>query len=158
MWDVSIPVQLCSAPSYPRPQCSCSTSVYRAQPVHKDMRCFSSVSWCKPLSWTSTCRICGSAQHGLCGRPCRRHCWHSSRTQSPRWATWTLPTAAQHVALSFTFVEISSFFLNKSISYLIAHVSYQGCISCGILLSGTWARGASSEHMENMEMFSCSPT
>ena len=34
----------------------------------------------------------------------------------------------------------------------------QGCISCGILLPGTWARGVSSEHMENMEMFSCSPT
>ena len=36
--------------------------------------------------------------------------------------------------------------------------SRQGCISCGILLSGTGARGVSSEHMENMEMFSCSPT
>ena len=35
---------------------------------------------------------------------------------------------------------------------------HQGCISCGILVSGIWARGASSEHMENMEMFSCSPT
>ena len=34
----------------------------------------------------------------------------------------------------------------------------QGCISCGVLLSGTGARGVSSEHMENMEMFSCSPT
>ena len=34
----------------------------------------------------------------------------------------------------------------------------QGCISCGILLSGTWARGVNSEHMEEMEMFSCSPT
>ena len=34
----------------------------------------------------------------------------------------------------------------------------QGCISCGILLSGTGARGVSSEHMENVEMFSCSPT
>ena len=34
----------------------------------------------------------------------------------------------------------------------------QGCISCGILLSGTGARGVSSEHMENMEMFSCSLT
>ena len=34
----------------------------------------------------------------------------------------------------------------------------QGCISCGILVSGIWARGVSSEHMENMEMFSCSPT
>ena len=35
---------------------------------------------------------------------------------------------------------------------------WQGCISCGILVSGIWARGVSSEHMENMEMFSCSPT
>ena len=35
---------------------------------------------------------------------------------------------------------------------------HQGCISCGILVSGIWARGVSSEHMENMEMFSCSPT
>ena len=34
----------------------------------------------------------------------------------------------------------------------------QGCINCGILLSGIQARGVSSEHMENMEMFSCSPT
>ena len=34
----------------------------------------------------------------------------------------------------------------------------QGCISCGILVSGIWARGVSLEHMENMEMFSCSPT
>ena len=38
------------------------------------------------------------------------------------------------------------------------HCREQGCISCGILLSGTGARGVSSEHMENMEMFSCSPT
>ena len=36
--------------------------------------------------------------------------------------------------------------------------SRQGCISCGILVSGIRARGVSSEHMENMEMFSCSPT
>ena len=34
----------------------------------------------------------------------------------------------------------------------------QGCISCGILVSGIRARGVSSELMENMEMFSCSPT
>ena len=34
----------------------------------------------------------------------------------------------------------------------------QGCISCGILVSGIRARGVSSEHMENREMFSCSPT
>ena len=35
---------------------------------------------------------------------------------------------------------------------------YQGCISCGILVSGIQARGVSAEHMENMEMFSYSPT
>ena len=34
----------------------------------------------------------------------------------------------------------------------------QGCISCGILVSEIRARGVSSEHMENMKMFSCSPT
>ena len=34
----------------------------------------------------------------------------------------------------------------------------QSCINCAILLSGLGARGVSSEHMENMEMFSCSPT
>ena len=33
----------------------------------------------------------------------------------------------------------------------------QGRINCGILISGIRARGVSSEHMENMEMFSCSP-
>ena len=34
----------------------------------------------------------------------------------------------------------------------------QGCINCGILVSRIPALGVSSEHMENMEMFSCSPT
>ena len=34
----------------------------------------------------------------------------------------------------------------------------QGCIKCGILVSRIRAHGVSSEHMENMEMFSCSPT
>ena len=34
----------------------------------------------------------------------------------------------------------------------------QGCIICAILPSGMGARGFSSEHVENMEMFSCSTT
>ena len=34
----------------------------------------------------------------------------------------------------------------------------QGCINCGILVSRIRARGVSLEHMENMEVFSCSPT
>ena len=35
---------------------------------------------------------------------------------------------------------------------------WQGCINCAILPSGMGAHGVSSEHVENMEMFSCSPT
>ena len=42
--------------------------------------------------------------------------------------------------------------------YLVSIGNTQGCISCGILVSGIGARGVNSEHMENMEMFSCSPT
>ena len=34
----------------------------------------------------------------------------------------------------------------------------QGCINCAILPSRMGARGVSSEHVENMEMVSCSPT
>jgi len=44
-------------------------------------------------------------------------------------------------------------------SYFRVHIcSGQGCINCAILLCGIRARGVSFEHMENMEMFSCSPT
>ena len=32
----------------------------------------------------------------------------------------------------------------------IEELNIQGCISCGILVSGIRARGVSSEHMENM--------
>ena len=38
------------------------------------------------------------------------------------------------------------------------HPFKQGCINRSILPSGMGARGVSSEHVENMEMFSCSPT
>ena len=34
----------------------------------------------------------------------------------------------------------------------------QGCIICSIIPSGMGAREVNSEHVENMEMFSCSPT
>ena len=34
----------------------------------------------------------------------------------------------------------------------------QGCIICSILPSGMGARGLSLEHVENIEMFFCSPT
>ena len=40
----------------------------------------------------------------------------------------------------------------------VVDIDSQGCINCGILLFGVQARGVGSEHMENMEMFSCSPT
>ena len=45
-----------------------------------------------------------------------------------------------------------------SVSQPNAIEGIQGCINCGILLSRIRARGVSSEHMENMEMFSSSPT
>ena len=52
--------------------------------------------------------------------------------------------------------------LNHSIcdmwSLLGEYYYQQGCINCAILPSGMGARGVSSEHVENMEMFSCSPT
>ena len=35
---------------------------------------------------------------------------------------------------------------------------WQGCIICAILPSGMGARGVRSRHVENMEIFSCSPT
>ena len=60
------------------------------------------------------------------------------------------------------FRTLSSLFIN---SRLVVDVddedrvgNSQGCINCAILLSGIGARGVSSEHMENMDMFSCSPT
>ena len=34
----------------------------------------------------------------------------------------------------------------------------QGCIKCAILPFRMGARGVTSEHMENIEMFSCFPT
>ena len=36
----------------------------------------------------------------------------------------------------------------------IIGAEYQGCINCAILPSGMGARGVSSEHVENMKMFS----
>ena len=48
--------------------------------------------------------------------------------------------------------------MTTSVMTMMTTIGVQGCISCGILVSGIQARGVSSEHMENMEMFSCSPT
>ena len=43
-------------------------------------------------------------------------------------------------------------------SCFVWHLFFQGCINCAILPSGMGALGVSSEHVENMEMFSWSPT
>ena len=43
-------------------------------------------------------------------------------------------------------------------NYNSPHILKQGCINCAILVSGIGARGVSSEHVEKMEMFSCSTT
>ena len=52
---------------------------------------------------------------------------------------------------------IAEHLMDTSQGYMIGGPG-QGCISCGILVSGIRARGVSSEHIENMEMISCSPT
>lgn len=49
-------------------------------------------------------------------------------------------------------------FLVRTLNLWVHSAIGQGCISFGILVSGIRARGVSSEHMESMEMFSCSPT
>ena len=58
--------------------------------------------------------------------------------------------------------KLSSSALTSGRKYWIllkmVYIITQGCISCGILVSGIRAHGVSSEHIENMEMFSCSPT
>ena len=54
--------------------------------------------------------------------------------------------------------QVAQFVFHLFQNIALMHCVKQGCISCGILVSGIRARGVSSEHMENMEMFSCSPT
>ena len=63
----------------------------------------------------------------------------------------------EHVWLIITiliFHEEGRFHLTYMMMVIVLSDLQQGCISCGILLSGTGARGVSSEHMENVEMFS----
>merc|ERR1712047_110121 len=62
------------------------------------------------------------------------------------------------------FATCAPLFINASVVIIYRYyreimmaLQKQGCISCGILVSGIRARGVSWEHMENMEMFSCSP-
>ena len=55
-------------------------------------------------------------------------------------------------------VSVSGIGVTRPNLHFFQYIQAQGCISCGILVSGIGARGVSSEHMENMEMFSCSPT
>ena len=55
-------------------------------------------------------------------------------------------------------IMLKSFKGNRLIRQNHSKLHIQGCINCAILLSGIGARGVSSEHVENMEMLSCSPT
>ena len=48
--------------------------------------------------------------------------------------------------------------IKKGFITQIVYLGHQGCMICSILPSGMGARGVSSEHVEDMEMFSCSPT
>ena len=76
---------------------------------------------------------------------------------------WISPAVASFIIRELVedYAEHPSYIDNINWYYLPSgnnHSLDQGCISCGILVSGIGARGVSSEHMENMEMFSCSPT
>ena len=68
------------------------------------------------------------------------------------------PTTKKHCNNRKSFPFTGNFRSSVIICHLFAQPRLQGCISCGILVSGIGARGVSSEHMENMEMFSLSPT
>ena len=61
-------------------------------------------------------------------------------------------------ALSFSPLAESDGQRGKSKKLWTYFTQRQGCIIRSILPSGMGARGVSSEHVENMEMFSCSPT
>ena len=67
-----------------------------------------------------------------------------------------------NVLLRASGAQLGSEEVHICIIYGSAHFSCQtnrqGCINCGILVSGIRACGVSSEHTENMEMFSRSPT
>ena len=94
----------------------------------------------------------GAEPHKMC---CQKHAL--SKTYCQKQAVQDEKEAGNHKADCLWHIVQEC----RHIVFNLAHVSLaksQGCISCGILVSGIWARGASSEHMENMEMFSCSPT
>ena len=73
---------------------------------------------------------------------------------SPKISTAGVKISTSTLALLAAFcisVEQTTFTQHQSAS------SDQGCINRSILPSGMGARGVSSEHLENMEMFSGSP-
>ena len=71
---------------------------------------------------------------------------------------WVCFVFRNHDIISFSFAG-QMFSSSAKLPFVFFRISLsQGCISCGILVSRIGARGVSSEHMENMEMFSCSPT
>ena len=83
--------------------------------------------------------------------------WSDVETGTPLGTQSNLPTWTAS-ALSRGEENLFKDILNAHSSSYSCACLVQGCINCAILLSGIGARGVSSEHMENMEMFSCSPT
>ena len=78
----------------------------------------------------------------------------------PNYSQSIVGLCIQHPSLSHLHYKLPYFLRRIHLTSNQTHwyTNRQGCINCGILLSGIRARGVSSEHMENMEMFSCSPT
>ena len=86
--------------------------------------------------------------------------WQSKREKN---VIWILKSVQNSYCGFWTFYRFFfGHFPKKNATYVSEtegeKVKGQGCINCAILLFRMGARGVSSEHVENMEMFSCSPT
>ena len=108
----------------------------------------------------------------ICVRKRKRKKLRKNRESCPTQVTWKIKFKC-HICLSFLFLFDLSVLSVSCVLVVLSFLSClswwswwpwwhrdyhddhdQGCINCAILLSGIGARGVSSEHMENVEMFS----
>ena len=101
---------------------------------------------------------CGSVQYGIVWYGTWWGTKYPIMVQTTLFTNWFAHMCCYPFFLSGTHFGPNYFIKHFSGSWHNKTSRDQGCISCGILVSGIGARGVSSEHMENMEMFSCSPT
>ena len=89
----------------------------------------------------------------------RVHVYFLSKLDQVHWACrtrkWTKTVTPNHVMINES--PSSRHFRSFPEEFFFGYYQ-QGCIIRSILPSGMGARGVSSEHVENMKMFSCSPS